>query len=86
MKLQLKQNYTSRQLSLIAPFRENGEVTIEEIIQSVERRENKKISNNSAISQLQNMATKLAQDGYLILRTSKLGRGNKGQWKLKQLT
>ncbi len=85
MKLQLNQNYTARQRGLIGAFRKSGEATIDEIAVAIELEVGRRTSRGSANQLIHNVASKLAQDGYVILRKSGLGRSQKGMWVLTEL-
>ena len=85
MKLQLNQNYTARQRGLLSAFRATGEASVDEIAIAMELETERHISRSAVAHSVSTIANKLAQDGYVLLRKSKLGRSHKGLWELVEL-
>lgn len=85
MRFKFKQSYTDRQMVLIGLFSLKVKVTIDEMVDAMERKTNKKVSRQGITSIIKAMANKLALDGYVMKRTSKLGRGSVGEYILLTL-
>ena len=86
MKLQLNQAYTARQRGLLSAFRKTGEASVDDIAIAMELETGRSISRGAVAYSVSTIANKLAQDGYVILRKSKFGRGHKGLWELVELS
>lgn len=66
-------------------FEADGTATSEKIAETIDNLIGRPCPKGTVANYVANIAGKLALDGYVISRTTKVGRGNKGQWILKRL-
>ncbi len=78
MKFKFKNKYTEKELAIIGLFSLRASVSIPEMIDAVNKVSAKPVSRQAIASQIRLMASKLAMDGYVMKRTSGIGRGAVG--------
>lgn len=85
MNYRFKNKYTERELAIIALCTLKHSVSVTEMIEVVSRVSKTKVTRQSVVGQIRLMASKLASDGYVMRRTSKLGRGAVGVFTLAKI-
>lgn len=80
MNFKLKAKYTERELAIIGLFSLRSHVSVPEMIDAISKVSKKKPTRQAVVSAIKLMANKLAIDGYVMRRTSKIGRGAVGTY------
>jgi len=76
----LRNKYTEKELAIIALFHLKSKVSIPEMIEAIERSTGEKVTRQAVAARIRTMAGKLALDGHVLKRTSRLGRGAYGTY------
>lgn len=85
MNYKFKSNYTERELAIIGLFSLKQSVSVPEMIDAIGKVTKKKVTRQNVVGQIRMMASKLASDGYVMKRTSRLGRGAVGVFTLAKI-
>lgn len=85
MRYKFKQKYTERQMMVLGLFSVQLKVKTDDIMALMEKHTKRAMTRQQINSHIHTMANKLALDGYVMKRTSGIGRGARGEYILIQV-